>query len=149
MARFISISKAALFAKVQVKDVQEKINSHQLTTTRGKIHVDDLLDCYPQAEVEQADMLTLVEKIKEQSFESGAAKQNGEVTFASLKQDLQKTKKNAEYYRNRSVKFEELIAYIRENLNDTDSKVKGTSEQRMQSLKQWIDSRLAEIHRNE
>ncbi len=147
MARFISISKAAMFANVQIKDIQEKINNNQLVTTRGKIHIEDLLECYPQADVEQADMLSLVEKIKEQSFESGAAKQHGEVTFASLKHDLHKCKTNAEYYRQRSIKFEELISYIRENLHDTD--VKGTGEQRIQSLKQWIDSRLAEIQRNE
>lgn len=147
MTRFISISRAALFADVQAKEIQEKINNNQLSTTRGMIHIDDLLECYPQAHVEQADMISLVEKIKEQSFESGAAKQHGEVTFASLKQDLHKSKTNAEYYRNRSVKLEELIMYIRENLNDIDTK--GTSDQRNQSLKQWIDSRLAEIHRNE
>jgi hypothetical protein len=118
-----------------------------LATTRGKIHIDDLLECYPNAKVEQADMLSLVEKIKEQSFESGAAKQHGEVTFASLKEDLHKCKMNSEYYRERSVKFEELITYMRENLNDIDTK--GLSEQRVQSLIQWLDIRLAEIHRNE
>ncbi len=146
MPRFISISKAALLAKVHVKEIQEKINNNLLASTRGIIHIDDLLACYPHADVEQADMLSLVEKIKEESFESGAAKQHGEVTFASLKKDLHKSKTNADYYRERSVKFEELILYIRKNLNDTE--VKGTSEQRIQSLKQWIDSRLTEIHRN-
>jgi hypothetical protein len=147
MARFISITKAALFANVQTKDIQEKINCNQLATTRGKIHIDDLLECYPDAKVEQANMISLVEKIKEQSFESGAAKQHGEVTFASLKEDLHKSKMNSEYYRERSTKFEELITYMRENLNDTNET--GLSEKRVQRLKQWIDIRLAEIHRNE
>ena len=147
MPRFISISKAAVLANVHARDIQEKIDNNQLVSTRGKIHIDDLIDCYPHADVEQADMLTLVEKIKEQSFESGAAKQHGEVTMASLKQDLKKYKTNAEYYREQSGKYEELILHISENLNDTEDSC--TSEQRILSLKQWIDKRLSEIQRNE
>jgi len=147
MPRFISISKAASLANVQAKEIQEKINNNQLASTRGKIHLDDLLDCYPQAQVEEVDMLSLVEKIKEQSFESGAAKQHGEVTFASLKQDLKKCKSNLEYYREQAGKYEELILHICESLAENDNL--GASEQRTQRLKQWIDKRFAEIQRNE
>lgn len=147
MPRFISISKAASLAKVQAKEIQEKINNNQLASTRGKIHVDDLLECYPKAHIEEADMLSLVEKIKEQSFESGAAKQHGEVTFASLKRDLRKCKTNLEYYREQSAKYAELILHICENLSDNDDL--GSNEQRILRLRQWIDKRLAEINRNE
>ena len=147
MPRFISVSKAASLAKVQAKEIQEKINNKQLAYTRGKIHIDDLIDCYPQVHAEQADMLSLVEKIKEQSFENGAAKQHGEMTFASLKQELLKCKTNAKYYREQSGKYEELILQIRENLSDTEDR--GTTEQRIQRLIQWIDKRFNEIQRNE
>jgi len=147
MPRFISVTKAASLANVQAKEIQEKINNKELASTRGKIHIDDFIDCYPMAHVEQADMLSLVEKIKEQSFESGAAKQHGEVTFASLKQDLKKSKTNVEYYREQSRKYEELILHICENLNDTEDR--GTNEQRIQTLKKWIDKRLSEIQRND
>jgi len=147
MPRFISISKAALLANVQAKEIQEKINTHQLASTCGKIHLDDLLECYPHAHIEEVDMLSLVEKIKEQSFESGAAKQHGEVTFASLKKDLKKCKSNLEYYREQSGKYEELILHICENL--TDKEGSNSNEQRLQRLKQWIDKRFAEIQRNE
>ena len=147
MPRFISISKAASLANVQAKEIQEKINKNQLACTRGKIHVDDLLECYPQAHIEEVDMLSLVEKIKEQSFESGAAKQHGEVTFASLKKDLQKCKTNLEYYREQTSKYEELILHICENLDDKEGSV--SNEQHAQRLKQWAVKRLAEIQRNE
>jgi hypothetical protein len=147
MARFISVSKAASIANVNAKEIQKKIECDQLVTTRGKIHIDDLVSCYPNVQVEEADMLSLVEKIKEQSFESGAAKQHGEVTISSLKKDLQMYKANAEYYREQTVKFVELILHIRENLSDTQDLQ--SSEQRNKRLKQWIDKRLAEIQRNE
>jgi len=147
MPRFISISKAAALAHVQAKEIQEKINNNQLSSTRGKIHVDDFLECYPQAHIEEIDMLSLVEKIKEQSFEDGAAKQHGEVTFASLKQELKKSKTNEEYFREQSRKYEELILQICENLSDSEDR--RTNEQRIQTLKKWIDKRLSEIQRNE
>jgi hypothetical protein len=147
MPRFISISKAASLANVQAKEIQEKINKNQLASTRGKIHVDDFLECYPQAHVEEIDMLSLVEKIKEQSFESGAAKQHGKVTFASLKKDLQKCKTNLEYYREQAGKYEELVLQICENLKD--KKDLASKEQHEQRLKRWIVKRLAEIQRNE
>jgi N12 class adenine-specific DNA methylase len=147
MPRFISISKAALLAHVQAKEIQEKINNNQLSSTRGKIHVDDFLECYPHARIDEVDMLLLVEKIKEKSFEDGAAKQHGEVTIASLKQDLKKSKTNEEYFREQSRKYEELILQICENLNDTEDR--RTNEQRIQTLKKWIDKRLSEIQRNE
>ena len=147
MPRFISVSKAASLAKVQAKEIQEKINNNQLASTRGKIHIDDLVECYPQIHTEQVDMLSLVEKIKEQSFENGAAKQNGEMTFASLKQELQKCKTNAMYYHEQSGKYEELILQICESLSDTE--VREATDQRIQRLKQWIDKRFSEIQRNE
>lgn len=147
MARFISVTKAASIANVHARDIQEKIDNNKLASTRGKIHIEDLVACYPQAEIEQADMLSLVERIKEQSFESGAAKQHGEVSIASLKKELQMFKANVEYFREQSGKYEELILYIRENLSETDDRI--ASEKRNQRLKQWIDKRLAEIQRNE
>lgn len=147
MPRFISISKAALLANVKAKEIHEKINNKQLVSTRGKIHIDDLIDCYPQAQIDHADMLTLVEKIKEQSFESGAAKQHGELSFTSLKQDLQKYKTNVDYYRDQNRKYEALIHHIRENLSDIDDKE--VNKQRVSRLKQWIDKRLSEIQRND
>lgn len=147
MPRFISISKAALLANVQAKEIHEKISNHQLASTRGKIHLDDLQECYPEAHVEDADMLSMVEKIKEKSFESGAAKQHGEVTFASLKEDLRKCKTNLKYYSEQSGKYEELILHICENLEDKEGSI--SNEQHAHRLKQWIVKRLAEIQRNE
>ncbi len=147
MPRFISISKAASLANVQAQEIQEKISSKQLASTRGQIHLEDLLECYPQAEVEQADMLSLVERIKEESFESGAAKQHGEVSFNALKNDLHKSKTNARYYREQAVKFEELVNHVRENLHDIQTK--DISKQRIQRVIDWIDKRLMEIQRND
>ena len=105
MPRFVSITKAAFLARVSAKEIQKKIDNQQLTTTRGQIHIDDLIDCYPEVRIEEADMLSLVAKIKAELFATAAAKQHGEMTFESLKHELSKLKANAEYYHERSQKF--------------------------------------------
>ena len=147
MPRFISITKAATLANVQAQEIQDKVSSKQLASTRGQIHLDDLLECYPQAKVEQADMLSLVEKIKEESFESGAAKQHGELSYSKLKSDLHKSKTNARYYQEQAAKFEELVMHVRENLHDIQTKE--ASEKRVQQLIDWIDKRMMEVQRND
>ena len=146
MSQFISIARAAVLANVQAKEIQEKIDSKHLASTRGKIHTDDLINCYPDANIDEVDMISLVERIKEQSFESGAAKQHGELSFSALKDDLVKYKTNSRYYREQSDKFEDLIVQVKENLVDIQSKA--LSEKRIQRLIDWIDKRLNEVRRN-
>ena len=147
MPQFISISKAAALANVHAREIQEKINNKQLASTRGKIHLDDLINCYPQAKIDQVDMVSLVEKIKEQSFETGAAKAHGEVSFETLKQEVLKYKTNAKYYHEQANKYEDLIINIQENLVDIQKH--NPNDNRAQRLIDWIDKRLQEIHRND
>lgn len=147
MPQFISITRAAILANVQARDIQEKIDNKQLASTRGKIHTDDLISCYPNANIDEVDMVSLVERIKEQSFEAGAAKQHGEQTLSALKEDLVKYRTNSKYYHEQADKFEDLIAQIKENLVDMQSK--DLSEKRIQRLVDWIDKKLGEVRRND
>lgn len=147
MPRFVSITKAAHLAKVSAKEIQKKIDTQQLDSTRGQIHIDDLVECYPEILVDEADMLSLVAKIKAESFATAAAKQHGEMTFESLKQELNKLKANVDYYHERSQKFEEIILYLRDNLEELQQKM-GKS-QRIEGLIHWIDQRFKEIRRND
>lgn len=146
MPRFISIAKAAQLANVPAKEVREKIHNKQLASTRGHIHIDDLIECYPQIHREEADMHVLVAKIKADSFATGAAKQHHELSVADLKQELQKMKNNADFYHERSQKFEELILQLRNNLEEMQQ-IMGKNP-RVQALIDWLDHRIGEIHRN-
>ena len=147
MPRFISVAKAATLARVSAKEIRQKIDSSQLSTTRGQIHVDDLIECFPNVLIEEADMLSYVTKIKEESFEAGARKQHGEVSLESLKEQNLKLIVSLEYYRERAQKFEELVLYLREYLEGLQEKL-GKS-QRILGLIRWIDHKLDEIRRNE
>ena len=147
MPRFVSISKAAVLASVSAKEIQKKIASKQLSATRGQIHIDDLIECYPKIRIEETDMLSLVAKIKEESFATGAAKQHGEMTLDDLMHELHKVKASADYYCERSHKFEEIILQLRDNLEEVQEKL-GKS-QRIEGLIHWMDQRLKEIRRND
>ena len=146
MPRFLSITKAAQLANVPAKEVREKIHNKQLASTRGHIHIDDLIECFPNIHREEADMHQLVAKIKADSFVTGAAKQHHELTVADLKLELQKMKNNSDFYHERSQKFEELILQLRNNLEEMQQ-VMGKSP-RIQALIDWLDHRIGEIHRN-
>lgn len=146
MPQFISIARAAILANVKAKEIQEKIDSKQLASTRGKIHTDDLINCFPDANIDEVDMVSLVERIKEESFEAGAAKQHGELTFSALKDDLVKYKTNAKYYHEQAEKFEDLFTQVKDNLIDMQSKE--LTEKRVQRMIDWLDKRMGEIRRN-
>ena len=48
MPRFVSIAKASFLTGVTANEIQNKIDNQQLTSTRGQIHIDDLIECYPK-----------------------------------------------------------------------------------------------------
>ncbi len=147
MPRFVSIAKAALLANVPAKEIQNRIDNKQLTSTRGQIHIDDLLECYPEIHVDEADMLSLVAKIKEESYAAGVAKQHGEMTIEDLILELNKIKVNADYYREQSQKYEEIVMHSLNNLEELQQKM-GRS-QRIEGLIHWMEQRLKEIRRND
>jgi len=147
MARFISISKAAQLASVPAYEIQNKIEKNILASTRGKIHIDDLVECFPNIRIEEADMLSFVEKVKEESFAAGAMKQHGIETMSSLRYELKRTRTNVEYYRERAQKYEDLILQLNEQLQGLEKKI--GDKNRIQGLLTWLEQRLAEIRRND
>lgn len=147
MPRFVSIAKASFLTGVTANEIQNKIDNQQLTSTRGQIHIDDLIECYPKIQIEDTDILSLVAKIKEESFATAVAKQHGEMTFESMQQELRKLKANADYHQERSQKYEEIILYIRDNLEELQHKI-GKS-QRIEGLINWMEQRLGELRRND
>ena len=63
MARFISVAKAANLIGVSNREMQAIVNQGELPVVKGKIHIDDLIEKYPQVNSADADMLTWVSKI--------------------------------------------------------------------------------------
>ena len=67
MARRISLSRAARLVGVKRGVLQQKIRAGQLQTFEGDIVLADLLQSYPNAQIEDSSMLERVEQIIEQA----------------------------------------------------------------------------------
>jgi len=67
MARRISLSRAARLVGVKRGVLQQQIRAGLLQTFEGEIVLADLLQAYPDAQIEDSSMLDRVEQIIEQA----------------------------------------------------------------------------------
>ena len=63
MAKQISVSRAARLVGVKRGTLQQKIRSGELKTFEGAIVLSDLLQAYPNAQIEDSSMLERVEQL--------------------------------------------------------------------------------------
>ncbi len=147
MARFISITKAASLANVHAKEIQQKIKSKELSSSRGQIYIEELIECYPHIRMEDADIHSMVKKIKDQSFDIGAHKQFEQMTISELTVSLKKFQTNVDYYKEQTKKYEHLVQHLINHLKDLEEHIE--DNQRVHVILHWIEHRLSEIQRNE
>jgi len=134
MARRISLSRAARLVGVKRGTLQQKIRAGELKTFEGEIVLADLLQAYPDAQVEDSSMLERVEQIMEQATfinpDSIARKPDNVALTArimSLSEDLSRQKRLTARYRRFIEELGEKIAQI-------------TAEpDAMQQLKTWLE----------
>ena len=130
MARRISLSRAARLVGVKRGVLQQQIREGVLKTFEGEIILADLLQAYPNAEIEDSSMLERVEQIIEQASFINADKPRRSTDnqalgtrILSLSEDLSREKKRVRRYR-------ELFRELREQLRiETDP----------DSLQRWLD----------
>ncbi len=138
MAKRISLSRAARLVGVKRGTLQQKIRSGELQTFEGEIVLSDLLQAYPNAQIEDSSMLERVEQIIEQATfinpDSIARKPDNVALTArimSLSENLARQKRLLGRYQRFT---DELRAEI-ERL--------GTQSDAMQQLVSWLDEATA------
>jgi len=67
VAKRISLSRAARLVGVKRGTLQQQIRAGELNTFEGEIVLADLLQAYPNAQIEDSSMLERVEQIIEQA----------------------------------------------------------------------------------
>ncbi len=67
MPRLITLSRAARLVGVKSGALQTRIRAVELRTFEGELLLSDLLQAYPQTQVEDSTMLDRVEQIMEQA----------------------------------------------------------------------------------
>ena len=68
MSKLLSLTRAARLVGVNRVVLQKKIQSGELDAHDGMVNVDDLLACYPDAELEDTVEIQRISRIKEQAF---------------------------------------------------------------------------------
>ncbi len=68
MSKLLSLTRAARLVGVNRVVLQKKIQTGELDAHDGMVNVDDLLACYPHAELEDTVEIQRISRIKEQAF---------------------------------------------------------------------------------
>lgn len=140
MARFVSVSKAAILVGVSSRDIQVEIDNGKLPSVRGMVHIDDLAELHPEVSVEEADMVSWVRKIRDSSLQSAAEKLDHELTKSELQKMLARARTEISYSRDKIEAYEHLLNELRYSLTVIQ---KNSSEpNKIQSLISWIDQKL-------
>ena len=116
MGRFVTVAKAAQLVGISKRELQTEIDKGGLSTVRGMIHVDDLIDVHPNVNIAEADMVTWVAKIKEESLAHAADKLDHDLSKSELRELLIKANNELAYLRNKSANYEATIHELRHSL---------------------------------
>ena len=116
MAKRISLSRAARLVGVKRGTLQQQIRAGELKTFEGEIVLADLLQLYPNAQIEDSSMLERVEQIIEQATfinPEAAARKPDNVALTSrvmsLSEDLSRQKRL-------TGRYQRLLTRLREKL---------------------------------
>ena len=141
MGRFVTIAKAAQLVGVSKRELQREIDTGGLSTVRGMVHVEDLVDAHPHVNIAEADMVTWVAQIKEDSLQHAAEKLDHELSASELRELLVKANTELAYHRNKLASYEATIIELRHSLKELQKR--SVEPNKIQSLIAWIDKSLS------
>ena len=141
MGRFVTLAKAAQIVGISAKELRSEVESGKLAAVRGMVHIDDLADVHPDANIDAADMVSWVAKIKQVSHQHIEDKQISELTIAELREHIHKTHAELAYQRDRSKKLESLLKEIGFSLQEL--KQHSPEPNKIQGLIAFIEQKLA------
>lgn len=141
MGRFVTVAKAAQLIGISTRELQLEIDSGNLSTVRGMIHIDDLTDAHPDVNVAEADMVVWVAKIKDESLQHATDKLEHELSKPELHSLLTKANAELAYQRDKIAIYESLIHEVRYSLKVLQKR--SSEPNKIQSIIAWIDQKLA------
>lgn len=141
MGRFVTISKAAHLIGISTRELQIEIEKGELSSVRGMIHVDDLVDAHPDVDIAEVDMVAWVAKIKDDSLQHATEKLEHHLSEAELRELLVKANTELAYHRHKNVNYEAMIHELRYSLVVLQKR--SSEPNKIQSLIAWIDKNLS------
>lgn len=141
MARAISISRAARLVGVSRIELQKKIRDGALPSFDGEITLDDLLACYPNAQLEDDSEYKRVAHIKERAFGKRVferALPDAEVLAARITK-LGRELSGAQMRVNH---FNTLLDRLQSRLNELEGQFHTEDRGIMRELKSWLKNEI-------
>ena len=133
MGCFVTVAKAAQIVGVSAKQIQTEIDRGELSAVRGMIHIEDLREVHPDADLHEVDMVSWVTAIKDNPAQLRADdKPINEFSKQELLEHLGRANVELAYYRDRHSKFESLLKEICFSLQDL--KKKSEEPNKLQSI---------------
>ena len=135
MSKLLSLTRAARLVGVNRVVLQKKIQNGELDAHDGMVNVDDLLACYPDAELEDTVEIQRISRIKEQAFGKRVferALPDPEVLAARVTELSRTLALNQAMLENLKGLFNKLLKKLDETQCDA------ASQQMMGDLRLWI-----------
>src|SRR5512142_48623 len=137
MTEMLSLTRAARLIGVTRAELQKKIQTGEMPSQDGMVSVENLLACYPNAQLEDTAESRRVAQIKERAFGKRIferALPEPEVLAARVT-ELSKTLTGSQ----RQVKqFNALLGKLWDRLSEIEAQLDSSSKTAMKDLKTWI-----------
>ena len=136
MARRISLSRAARLVGVKRGVLQQQIRAGVLKTFEGEIVLTDLLQAYPNAQIEDSSMLERVEQIIERASFVTTEPERRKADNQALASRIMSLGAELSRHKRRVAAYRELLRQLRDRLEQVDSGAE---------LLRWLDQSEATL----
>lgn len=140
MARRISLSRAARLVGVKRGVLQQKIRAGELQTFEGEIILADLLQAYPNAQIEDSSMLERVEQIMEQATFIGADSSNRKADNVALTARIMSLSEDLSRQKRLLGEYQQLIVNLRQQID-----ARAAEPDAIQQIAAWLETAEAGI----
>lgn len=137
MSEMLSLSRAAKLVGVTRADFQKKIRSGEMISHDGMVSIENLLSCYPDAQLDDTAESRRVAQIKERAF--------GKRVFESVLPDAEvlaarvtELSRTLAINQGQVQRFNALLEKLWDQLAEIESRLDTESRAAMQELKTWI-----------
>ncbi len=142
MSGLLSLNRAARLVGASRANLQKKIQSGEMVSFDGKVAIEDLLVCYPDAQLEDTAEFKRVSQIKERAFGKRVferALPDAEVLAARIT-ELSKTLASSQM---QLKQFNALLGKLWDKFGELEGQCHGEARTTMESLKWWIKQEIA------
>jgi len=143
MPRLITLSRAARLVGVKRGTLQQKIQQGELRTFEGELLLADLLQAYPQTEVEDTTMLERVGHIMEQSVNKIVRPEEDVPDYNTLASRILSLGRELAQVRQDARRYRELVTDLQRKLRELVSNADDTAAPVLGKLQDWLQQAIA------